>query len=135
MGENLKIEPTEILKYMTEFTIEEYKDGKQIVIYGVSLGTTTKICEIENPFLTLKDKREIAQRIVVGLQKTTLEKNRVCKSCLSVGIQDPNCICADSKHDIIELEFEVCTCCGNLIHDGQPAETEFNEKQLSNLNK
>jgi len=67
--------------------------------------------------------------------KTKLEKFNVCTSCLCVGIEDPNCICADSKYKTVELEFEVCACCGAVVTDGQPAETEFNEKQLLNLKK
>ncbi len=63
-----------------------------------------------------------------------IEKHTVCASCLSVGITDVFCICMDSNvYPTIELEFEVCKCCGNLICDGDPAETEFNKKQLKNL--
>ena len=64
--------------------------------------------------------------------KTRLEKFRVCRECQSYSIIDNNCICAYSKYPVILLEFEVCLCCGNLISDGQPADTEFNKKQLSN---
>ncbi len=67
--------------------------------------------------------------------KTKLEKHRVCDRCLCVGIEDPNCQCAYGKYQTIELEFEVCGCCGALVSDGQPAHTEFNIKQLENLNK
>lgn len=66
--------------------------------------------------------------------KTRLEKHVVCTRCFSVGINDPDCLCAYSgKYNTVELEFEVCDCCGHLICDGQPAETEFNKKQLLNL--
>jgi len=65
--------------------------------------------------------------------KTRLEKFRVCDRCLCIGIEDPNCQCAFGKYQTVELEFEVCDCCGSVINDGQPAETEFNEKQLTNL--
>lgn len=27
-------------------------------------------------------------------------------------------------------KFEVCECCGNIINDGNPAETDFNLKQI-----
>ena len=43
-----------------------------------------------------------------------------------------NCRCADSNYQTVELEFEVCECCNNLIDDGHPADTEFNKKQLEN---
>jgi hypothetical protein len=60
-----------------------------------------------------------------------LEKHTVCASCQAVGVTDTNCICVDNnRYPTIELEFEVCKCCGNLISDGEPADTEFNNKQL-----
>lgn len=64
--------------------------------------------------------------------KTRLEKHKVCVNCLSVGIKYHDCICTyQNNYPVIELEFEVCDCCGNLVSDGSPAETEFNEKQFS----
>lgn len=62
--------------------------------------------------------------------KTELKKFDVCKDCLSVGITDVNCVCAVGMHKTITLEFEVCSCCGHLIEDGEPADTPFNKKQL-----
>jgi len=62
--------------------------------------------------------------------KTKLEKYRVCNKCYSVGITDNNCMCTYGKFEPIVLEFEVCTCCGGLIEDGNPADTAFNNKQL-----
>ena len=63
--------------------------------------------------------------------KTRLEKHIVCVDCQSIGITDVNCICVDSnRYETIELEFEVCDCCGSPISDF-PADTEFNRKQLS----
>ena len=63
-----------------------------------------------------------------------LKKYKVCSSCWSVGILDKDCICAYQRgYKTVELEFEVCECCDNLISDGNPAETEFNEKQLKEL--
>jgi len=60
-----------------------------------------------------------------------IEKFTVCAMCLSVGVVDLDCICVHQKdYDTVELEFEVCECCNNLICDGQPAETDFNKKQL-----
>ena len=60
--------------------------------------------------------------------KTRLEKFRVCDQCFSVGVTDHTCMCTYMKFNSIELEFEVCECCGNLVTD-YPADTEFNEKQ------
>lgn len=66
----------------------------------------------------------------------SLEKHYVCTSCYSVTATDPNCICCYSNHyDTIELEFEMCTCCGNLVNDGYPADTEFNKKQYETSKK
>ena len=62
--------------------------------------------------------------------KTKLEKHRVCKDCLCVGIMHTDCKCSYGKYEVIELEFEVCECCGNLISDGDPADTEFNKAQF-----
>jgi len=67
--------------------------------------------------------------------KTRLEKHTVCISCRSIGILDIDCICVHShRYPTIELEFEVCDCCGNPKSD-QPADTEFNEKQLQKIHK
>ena len=65
--------------------------------------------------------------------KTRLEKFDVCKDCYSIGILHADCICAYSNYKTIELEFEVCNCCNNPIEDGNPADTEFNRKQLENI--
>lgn len=66
--------------------------------------------------------------------KTYLEKHKVCTHCLSVDIMFAECRCVISNnYPVIELEFEHCSCCGHIITDGQPAETEFNEKQLKTL--
>lgn len=64
--------------------------------------------------------------------ETELRKFNVCSYCFCVGIVDTNCVCSYKEYKEIELEFEVCSCCGHLINDGHPADTEFNEKQLSN---
>ena len=63
-------------------------------------------------------------------QKVRLEKHRVCDQCYCLGIQYNDCICSYGNYKVIELEFEVCICCGHLINDGQPADTEFNKQQL-----
>lgn len=65
-------------------------------------------------------------------KETRIEKFRVCDQCYCVGIQDSNCRCAYGKYQTVELEFEVCGCCGDVLTDGQPADTEFNTKQLKN---
>lgn len=60
-------------------------------------------------------------------KNTHLEKHRVCTSCFSIGTTDPNCICCNTdNYDTIELEFEICNCCGNPIEDGTPADSIFN---------
>lgn len=59
-----------------------------------------------------------------------LQKFKVCTSCYSVGITYNDCICTyENNYPVIELEFEVCGCCGNLVSDGEPADTEFNTSQ------
>ena len=65
-----------------------------------------------------------------------LTKFTVCADCTSVGITNNNCICSYSKdYPTIELEFEVCECCGHLLRDGDPAHTLFNEEQYKKLEK
>lgn len=50
---------------------------------------------------------------------------------MSVGVTVIDCVCAyQNGYNTIELEFEVCECCGNLVSDGEPADTEFNKEQL-----
>jgi len=68
------------------------------------------------------------------MKNSTLKKFTVCTDCFSVGISSADCVCYyDRNYKTIELEFEVCICCGHLISDGRPAETEFNNKQLATL--
>ena len=64
--------------------------------------------------------------------KTRLEKFEVCDQCCSVGIIHGDCVCSYDKYKTIELEFEVCECCGHLIDDGNPADTQFNDEQIKN---
>ena len=67
---------------------------------------------------------------------TELIREDVCAVCWSVGITDNNCVCTyQNRYKTIELEFEQCKVCGHIIDDGNPADTEFNEKQLATLNK
>ena len=63
-----------------------------------------------------------------------LEKFIVCDQCHCVGIIHTDCVCSYGEYKTIELEFEVCECCGNLIDDGCPAETPFNDVQIANHN-
>lgn len=61
-----------------------------------------------------------------------LVKQIVCACCYSVGITDSRCICTYSNnYPTIELEFDVCECCGQIINDGNPADTAFNKEQMS----
>lgn len=66
--------------------------------------------------------------------KTKLKKFEACDQCYCVGITYTDCVCAYSKYKTIELEFEICKCCGQLIDDGNPADTPFNNKQLKKHN-
>lgn len=62
-----------------------------------------------------------------------LEKLSVCRECLSPDIIYAECVCVtERRYPTIELEFEVCKCCGNM--SSQPADTEFNAKQLQDDN-
>lgn len=64
--------------------------------------------------------------------KTRLEKFKVCDQCYCVGMKYGDCVCSYDKYKTIELEFEVCECCGHLIDDGNPADTPFNDEQIKN---
>jgi len=60
------------------------------------------------------------------------KKMEVCNSCLSWDSIDLDCICMHEKeYPTIVLEFEECKCCHKL--EQTYAETEFNEKQLKEL--
>jgi len=67
--------------------------------------------------------------------KTRLEKHKVCDQCFAISIISNDCVCSYGKYKTIELEFDVCDCCGNLISDGNPANTKFNEDQIKNHNE
>ena len=59
------------------------------------------------------------------------KKIKVCKRCLSQGVMDADCICMyTSNYPTIELEFNFCECCGQILNDGDPDETEFNIGQF-----
>lgn len=67
------------------------------------------------------------------MAKTKLVRHYVCVDCYGVGILFSDCRCAYAKqYKMVELEFEECTCCGNF-QDGEPADTEFNTKQIETL--
>lgn len=66
--------------------------------------------------------------------KYRLEKHIVCAHCFGVGSIYPDCVCCyQNGYKTIELEFEVCPCCNNLVSDGTPADTEFNKNQIETL--
>lgn len=70
------------------------------------------------------------------MEKTRLVKHIVCASCYSMGITDHDCVCTyQNNYPTVTLEFETCNCCDNLISDGDPADTKFNEEQLKQINK
>lgn len=62
------------------------------------------------------------------IMKTQLEKFDVCTECLCIDMIHSDCICAHSSYKTIELEFEICKCCGKP--NDNHADTEFNKKQL-----
>lgn len=63
----------------------------------------------------------------------TLKRFNVCTECKArVRAVDSNCICNfSSLFDTIELEFEVCECCGKEVTPEQYADTEFNKAQIA----
>ncbi|MCH8067795.1 MAG: hypothetical protein IID16_00780 [Candidatus Marinimicrobia bacterium] len=67
--------------------------------------------------------------------KTHLQKIEVCDRCFSDRIIDTDCQCCIGNVILIELEFDVCHCCCNVIDDGQPADTEFNREKYLKLKK
>ena len=72
----------------------------------------------------------IAIRDSIPVMTTHLQKFNVCSDCHSLGITYTDCSCSNGNYSTIELEFEVCNCCNNVIEDGSPADTKFNEKQI-----
>jgi hypothetical protein len=68
------------------------------------------------------------------MANTKLIKFSVCIDCFGIGIIDSECRCVTGNNfPTIQLEFEVCSCCENIIEDGNPADTEFNRKQFEKL--
>lgn len=66
----------------------------------------------------------------------SIQKITVCASCYSVGITLSDCVCTyQHNYPTVELEFEVCDCCGNVKNDGNPTDTEFNDQQYKMLHK
>ena len=65
------------------------------------------------------------------MAKTKIVRFVVCNSCYSIGILFVDCICIKNKvYPQIALDFEVCSCCEQIITDGEPANTPFNIKQI-----
>lgn len=61
--------------------------------------------------------------------KNKIEKFKVCKDCLSIGITDSNCVCTyQNGYKTVELEFEICGCCGEVSFE--PIDNFFNYQQL-----
>ena len=59
------------------------------------------------------------------------KKIEVCRNCFCQGIKDVNCMCTYTRsYATIELEFSFCECCGQILNDGDPEETEFNISQF-----
>jgi len=59
-----------------------------------------------------------------------LVKHKVCAQCHGSSVVDIDCICMYSNnYPTIELEFEECACCGNVLNDGNPHDTPFNIEQ------
>lgn len=67
--------------------------------------------------------------------KKRLEKHDVCDQCYSEGAINLDCGCTHGEYFLVELEFEVCDCCGHVLEDGNPADTEFNQRQFKLLHK
>lgn len=66
--------------------------------------------------------------------KTEIVKHTVCVDCLSTTIINVDCRCVThNNYKTVELEFEVCACCNNILNDGSPAETEFNTQKYKEL--
>lgn len=63
---------------------------------------------------------------------STYQKHTVCADCFAVGITQIDCRCTYmNNYPTVELEFEVCKCCGQLLDDGSPANTPFNDESIT----
>jgi hypothetical protein len=101
-------------------TLEEFIERE-----GYPKGVTQEIWE---DGVRLGAKWQAAQTKNASIR---LEKHEVCVDCYSLGISYNDCVCTYQKnYPTIELEFEVCGCCGNVVEDGSPADTQFNRDQL-----
>jgi hypothetical protein len=65
--EDLKIVPNMELNIIKSYTVKEYKN--KIAVYGNSFATQILICEIDNPFFSMEEKRKIVKKIVKGLKE------------------------------------------------------------------
>ena len=68
----MKVEPHEILPYLTDIKMSIVKE--HVYVYGVSLGTETQLCKFDNPFMTLDDKK-ILGKTMVKILKKRIKKN------------------------------------------------------------
>ena len=121
-----------------ERTFED-KWGSEEVIKTKQTGVELDKSELKGIVFTRKDGSKEFVKAIPGREsgnpKVRLEKYKVCDQCFSVGMIYADCICSYSKYKTIELEFEVCNCCDRIINDGEPADTEFNTKQIESLNR
>jgi len=70
------------------------------------------------------------------LTQFDLKKYEVCASCKSIEKVNSNCICNVVKiYPTIELEFEVCRCCGNPITPSKFAKTDNNLQAINDYYK
>lgn len=68
------------------------------------------------------------------MSTTSIKKFVVCAACHGIGVPEPECICTyQNGYPTIELEFEVCDCCGHPVSDGTAADTPFNDEQFAKL--
>lgn len=121
---------------------EKIKDIINWIKSDISKEERPKLGKTATPYRTekLRFLRKLETMLTEASKPTTEESNielvkhTVCTSCFGVGIRDTNCICTyQNNYETIDLEFETCKCCGNLICDGHPADTEFNDNQFKKL--
>ena len=63
-----------------------------------------------------------------------IEKHEVCAKCLAIGIKSNDCVCTyRNDYATIELEFKLCSCCGEI--KDEPIDSEFNNSQYEKLNR
>jgi hypothetical protein len=62
----MKIEPQPLLERLDSVRIDSFTN--KTLVYGVSLGTTTLLAKIDNPFLTDEDKDELALTLASAIE-------------------------------------------------------------------